>query len=118
MTSTADAAAVRQYFEDAGRDDVVVDGPFGYDICISREAAVEKGISDSPVAGDPDLLLFNDIEGANAVGKAIKFHGAAASASLLLGCTVPVVFNSRSDDAARRGNSLLLAALLAQQGKG
>ncbi|MFQ5982651.1 MAG: phosphate acyltransferase [Woeseiaceae bacterium] len=112
LPATMDAAAVKSKFEDAERT-VIVDGPFGYDICISRSAAEKKGITESEVAGDPDLLLFHDIESANAVGKAIKFHSAASSGGLLLGCTVPVLFNSRSDGARRRSNSLLLANILA-----
>ena len=86
-----------------------VDGPFGYDACISREAAKNKKLGASRVAGDPDLILFHNLETANAVGKAIKFHGGAKSGGLLLGASVPVTFNSRSDRAERRINSLLLA---------
>ena len=86
-----------------------VDGPFGYDACISKEAAENKNLADSQVAGDPDLILFHNLETANAVGKAIKFHGGAKSGGLLLGASVPVTFNSRSDRAERRINSLLLA---------
>ena len=88
-----------------------VDGPFGYDACISREAAKNKKLGASPVAGDPDLILFHNLETANAVGKAIKFHGGAKSGGLLLGASVPVTFNSRSDGAERRINSLLLACV-------
>lgn len=87
----------------------LVDGPFGYDACVSKAAAENKKLADSPVAGDPDLVLFHNLETANAVGKAIKFHGGAKSGGLLLGASVPVTFNSRSDRAERRINSLLLA---------
>ena len=114
LPATGDAVSVREHFAQAvpaGR--CIVEGPFGYDVCISREAAEHKGVRASEVAGDPDLLVFHDIEAANAVGKAIKFHGAAASGGLLLGCSVPVMFNSRSDGPERRSNSLLLAAAMA-----
>ena len=93
-----------------------VDGPFGYDACISREAAKNKKLGASPVAGDPDLILFHNLETANAVGKAIKFHGGAKSGGLLLGASVPVTFNSRSDRAERRINSLLLACVTGSSG--
>ncbi len=115
LQGTVDAAALKALLatEDALQSRCLVDGPFGYDVCVSPAAARAKGIVDSPVAGNPDLLLFHDIEAANAVAKAIKFHGDATSGGLLLGCRVPVLFNSRSDDAQRRRNSLLLACVLA-----
>lgn len=84
---------------------------FGYDACVSKEAAQNKKLGDSPVAGDPDLIVFHNLETANAVGKAIKLHGKAKSGGLLLGASVPVTFNSRSDQAERRLNSLLLACV-------
>lgn len=92
-----------------------IDGPFGYDVCMSSEAATAKGLGDSPVAGDPDVLLFHNLEAANAVGKAIKLHGRAASGGLLLGCDIPIMFNSRSDGSDRRRNSLLLACAMARK---
>ena len=111
LPATIDAENLKAACEKRQLEGFLVDGPFGYDACISKEAAENKKLADSPVAGDPDLILFHNLETANAVGKAIKFHGGAKSGGLLLGASVPVTFNSRSDRAERRINSLLLACV-------
>ena len=111
LPATIDAENLKAACENRQLKGFLVDGPFGYDACISKEAAENKNLADSQVAGDPDLILFHNLETANAVGKAIKFHGGAKSGGLLLGASVPVTFNSRSDRAERRINSLLLACV-------
>ena len=111
LPATIDAEHLKAACENRQLKGFLVDGPFGYDACISKKAAENKKLADSPVAGDPDVILFHNLETANAVGKAIKFHGGAKSGGLLLGASVPVTFNSRSDRAERRINSLLLACV-------
>ena len=111
LPATLDAVSLKTACEKQELNGFLVDGPFGYDACISKDAAQNKKLGDSPVAGDPDLIVFHNLETANAVGKAIKFHGWAKSGGLLLGASVPVTFNSRSDSAGRRINSLLLACI-------
>lgn len=111
LPATIDAVKLKTACEMQELDGFLVDGPFGYDACISKDAAQNKKLGDSTVAGDPDLIVFHNLEAANAVGKAIKFHGRAKSGGLLLGANVPVTFNSRSDHAERRINSLLLAGI-------
>lgn len=99
-----------------------IGGPMGYDVAVSPEAARIKGLQDMPAAGVADLLLFPTIDAANAVAKAWKFHGRAETGSIVLGATVPVLLNSRSDSAARWVGALLLASAMlrgqAQAGSG
>lgn len=87
----------------------LIDGPFGYDVAVCRAAAKTKGFLDSAVAGQADLILCPDINTANALAKSWKLHGAAQTGSIVLGARVPVLLNSRSDDAGRRLNALMLA---------
>lgn len=95
---------------------LIVEGPFGYDVALSHEAAAAKGLSGSAVAGAADLVLFPNIEAGNATVKAWKLHGGAKTASIVLGATAPVLLNSRSDGAEQRRLGLLLAqALIAGQ---
>jgi phosphate butyryltransferase len=89
--------------------DFIIDGPLGYDALISAEAAAVKGIKDSPVCGDPDLIIAPNLETANSLGKSYKFHGNATWGGLVLGAKVPAVLNSRSDDEQNRLNALMLA---------
>lgn len=107
--ATTDAAALRDEWA-PGDGGVLVDGPFGYDVALSPAAAAKKGFAASPVAGQADLILFPSIEAGNASVKAWKLHGQARTASLVMGATVPVLLNSRSDGADQRRLGLLLAA--------
>ncbi len=114
--ATTDAAALRDEAAQAGGA-MLVDGPFGYDVALSPEAAAKKGFGGSPVAGQADLILFPSIESGNATVKAWKLHGQARTASIVMGATVPVLLNSRADGAEQRRLGLLLAAaVLAVQG--
>ncbi|WP_289044081.1 phosphate acyltransferase [uncultured Aliiroseovarius sp.] len=96
----------------------VVEGPFGYDVAVSKASADKKGLSESVVAGEADLIVFPTIDAANAVAKAWKFHGDAETGSIVLGARVPVLLNSRSDGVARRLNALMLAIVAGSVGKG
>lgn len=117
MVATTDGAWLRKMNQKGQMAGFIVDGPFGYDACICRESALKKGLGDSVVAGDPDLLLMPNLEAANILGKAYKYHAQADSGGLVLGASAPVVLNSRSDSARRRFNSLLLAKVMAAQGR-
>uniref|UniRef100_UPI0039B95EC5 phosphate acyltransferase n=1 Tax=Albidovulum sp. TaxID=1872424 RepID=UPI0039B95EC5 len=108
--ATVDAAALAA--DRTLGEGVLVDGPFGYDVALSAEAAAKKGLAGSPVAGQADLILFPSIEAGNATVKAWKLHGQARTASIVLGASVPVLLNSRADGAEQRRLGLLLAAAI------
>ncbi|MBC8499602.1 MAG: hypothetical protein H8D39_03640, partial [Candidatus Atribacteria bacterium] len=114
MEATVDAACLAKMAERGQIKGFSVDGPLSYDIAINLTCAQGKHITDSSVAGDPDLLLLPNLEAANILGKSYKFHGKAESGGLILGATVPVVLNSRSDSAERRLNSMLMARAIAE----
>lgn len=106
--ATTDATALRDEAQIEGQ--LLIDGPFGYDVALSPEAAARKGLSGSPVAGLADLILFPSIEAGNATVKAWKLHGQARTASIVMGAQVPVLLNSRADGSESRRLGLLLAA--------
>ena len=113
IQSTLDAAALCKM---ADRGQIVgglLDGPLAFDNAISRDAAQIKGIL-SPVAGDPDILLTPDLESSNILSKQLIYLAGAASAGVVMGAKVPVVLNSRSDDARSRLVSAAVAALIAE----
>lgn len=117
IPATVDAAALASESDDGQFPGFIVDGPFGYDVAVSKAAADSKKLGSSKVAGDADLLLFSSIDAANAVVKAWKFHGQAQTGSIVLGAKVPVLLNSRSDGVKRRINALLLALAIRTGGK-
>src|SRR6185436_4368437 len=90
MPATIDAAALCKM---AGRGQIrgaIVDGPLAFDNAISAEAARTKGI-ESPVAGDPDILIAPDLEAGNILAKQLSYLADADSAGLVLGARVPVI---------------------------
>lgn len=109
LPATMDAAALKEECTAGAFPGFLIDGPFGYDVAVSKAAARAKNLGASMVAGEADLLLFQSIEAANAVAKSWKFHGEARTGSIVLGARMPVLLNSRSDSPARRINALLLA---------
>lgn len=116
--ATQDAAVLTAESRAGQLAGLIVDGPFGYDVALSAQAAKAKGLQGSEVAGQADLILFPNIESGNATVKAWKLHGAAQTGSIVLGARVPVLLNSRSDGAAQRVLGLVMAqALLAGQGR-
>ena len=115
MEATVDAACLAKMAERWQIKGFSVDGPLSYDIAINLTCARVKHITNSLVAGDPDLLLLPNLEAANILGKSYKFHGKAESGGLILGAKVPVVLNSRSDSSERRLNSILMARAIAEK---
>ena len=115
--ATVDAAALSAESRAGQLPGLIVDGPFGYDVALSAQAAKAKGLQGSDVAGQADLILFPNIESGNATVKAWKLHGGAQTGSIVLGALVPVLLNSRSDGAAQRVLGLVMAqAIRAGQG--
>ena len=114
MPSTLDAAALCKMADRKQITGAILDGPLAFDNAISHAAADTKGI-DSPVAGDPDILLVPDLEAGNMLAKQLSYLAAAASAGVVMGAKVPIVLTSRSEDAQARLASAAVAALVAHR---
>jgi len=112
MPATIDAACLCKMAERGQITGAIVDGPLAFDNAISREAARIKGI-ESPVAGDPDILLAPDLEAGNILAKQLAFLGNADSAGLVLGARVPIILTSRADSIRSRIASCAVAVLVA-----
>ena len=113
VPATVDARALREMALNGQISHAQVDGPFGLDNAVCREAARIKGI-DSDVAGDPDLLLVPDLNTGNALYKSLVYFGGSQCAGVVLGAAVPVVLTSRADSAYSRVASCALGAVLAR----
>jgi len=112
MPSTIDAAALCKMADRRQITGGILDGPLAFDNAISIEAAETKGIQ-SPVAGDPDILLVPDLEAGNMLAKQLTFLANADSAGLVLGARVPIVLTSRADSVRSRIASCAVAVLAA-----
>ena len=114
MQATVDAAHLSKMAQRGQIEDFIIDGPLSYDTAMDNKSAERKGF-ESEVSGEPDLLLMPSLETGNILGKAYKIHGLADSGGLVMGAEVPVVLNSRSDNASRRFNSIVMARITAEQ---
>ena len=112
MPATIDAAALCKMADRGQIKNGILDGPLAFDNAISKEAAETKGIQ-SPVAGDPDILLAPDLEAGNMLAKQLSFLANADSAGMVLGARVPIILTSRADSVRARIASCAVAVLVA-----
>ena len=90
----------------------IIDGPLAIDGAVSKKSADLKNIT-SDVAGDVDIILAPDIDGANILYKSMNFLGGATAAAVIMGATVPIVLTSRGDTERSKFLSIALAAAIA-----
>lgn len=89
----------------------IVDGPLAVDNAVSKKSAELKHI-ESDVAGDVDLIVAPEINGANFLYKALNFIGGATAAAVIMGARVPIVLTSRADSERSKFLSIALAAAM------
>ncbi len=111
MKSTLDAAALAKMADRGQIKGCIVDGPLAFDNAVSKKSAEYKGIV-SPVAGDADLLIADDIDAANGLYKAFIYFAGAKCAAVILGASAPIVLTSRADSDETKLNSIALAAAI------
>ena len=89
----------------------IIDGPLAIDNSVSKKSAEQKNIR-SDVAGDVDIILAPNIDGANILYKSLNFLGGASSAAVIMGAKAPVVLTSRADSEKSKFLSISLAAAI------
>ncbi len=90
----------------------IIDGPLAIDGAVSKAASEVKNIT-SDVAGDVDLILAPNIDGANILYKSMNFLGGAVAAAVIMGAKAPIVLTSRGDTDKSKFLSIALAAAIA-----
>lgn len=110
IASTVEAAQLADWFREHPLPAGLVQGPLGLDNAVSVAAARCKKVSGS-VAGRADVLVFPNLESANACYKALSFMAGLTPAGMIAGARVPVALGSRSDSGEARFCSLVLALL-------
>ena len=93
---------------------VIVDGPLSIDVALYKEVADHKKVKGSTVAGDPDCLLFPNIESGNVFFKAATHMAGGEIAAMVMGTKVPCVLTSRGDSSKTKLYSIALACLAAK----
>ncbi|MBE9467609.1 MAG: phosphate butyryltransferase [Bacteroidetes bacterium] len=112
MPACVDAAVLSKMGDRGQIKGAILDGPFGIDIAIDKEAAQIKGIK-SEVAGDADCLLFPNIETGNVFYKTNTKLAGAELGAVVAGARVPAILSSRSDSTKTKLYSIALGALIA-----
>jgi phosphate butyryltransferase len=108
IRSTTDAKEIVDLADKGEFGEAIVDGPFGFDIAVSAEAAKVKGMNNE-VAGDADILLFPNIVSANVCYKTLTQFASSNVAGTIMGARCPVVITSRSDTEEVKLHSLGLS---------
>jgi phosphotransacetylase len=110
IQSSIDAALLSKMAERGQINGGKVDGPLAMDNAVSFAAARTKGIH-GEVAGQANILVVPGIDAGNMLAKQLAFISHAEGAGLVLGATVPIILNSRSDSSMSRLASCAVAAL-------
>lgn len=108
VKSSMDCLALCQMAERGEIRHATLMGPIQFDSAISRAVANVKKI-DSPVAGDPDIMIVPTLDVGNIVIKALEICADSACYGLILGAKIPIILLSRAASAESRVGSCLLA---------
>lgn len=111
VPSSTEAAILAKMGDRGQLGRAVIDGPLSLDVALYKEVAEHKKVQGSTVAGDPDCLLFPNIESANVFFKAVTHFGGAELAAMVMGTKVPCVLTSRGDSRKSKMYSIALACL-------
>lgn len=111
MQATVDAAVIGKMSERNQIKNCDVDGPLSFDVALDDYAAEAKGITESKVAGDADVLIASDVATANGIYKATSLFCNAEIGGVVVGGKVPLALNAEVDSADNRYYSILLGIL-------
>lgn len=114
VISSTDGAILAKMGDRGQLGNVIVDGPLSLDVALYKDVAEHKKVKGSTVAGDPDCLLFPNIESGNVFFKSVTHLGHGELAAMVVGTNKPCVLTSRGDSALTKKYSIALACLAAK----
>jgi phosphate butyryltransferase len=109
MPESVDAGKLKEMNQNGEITGCYVEGPISYDIAMNKESGLIKGF-DSPVAGDPDVLIVPNITAGNILGKCLVYSAGAKMAGFIVGAKVPIVLTSRGASSEEKYLSLVISA--------
>ncbi len=110
MPETVDAVEIVKLAKEGQFGRAIVEGPFGFDVAVSKEAAEHKKIK-SEIAGDTDFLIMPNISAGNIWAKGLMYFTKTKSAGIVMGAAYPVVMLSRADPPETKLHSIALGIL-------
>lgn len=111
IPSTISAAALTKMAAEGAFPGSIVEGPMAFDLAFNRAAGRAKRYS-GKIQGDADVFVAPEIVAGNVLGKSLNHAAGFPSGGVVMGARMPIVLLSRSDRAAEKLNSLLLAGVL------
>ena len=111
IPSAAEGALLSKMADRGQLGNVMVDGPLSLDVALFKEVAEHKKGKGAPFAGDPDCLLFPNLEAGNVFFKASSHLCHGEIAAMLVGAKKPCVLTSRGDSSQSKLYSIALACL-------
>lgn len=114
VISSTEGALLAKMADRGQLGNVIVDGPLSLDVALYKEVAEHKKVKGSSVAGDPDCLLFPNLESANVFFKSASHLCKGELAAMVMGTKVPCVLTSRGDTSKTKLYSIALACLAAK----
>ena len=115
VVSSTDGALLAKMADRGQLGKVIVDGPLSLDVALYKDVAEHKKVKGSSVAGDPDCLLFPNLESANVFFKSVTHLCGGELAAMVMGTKVPCVLTSRGDTSKTKLYSIALACLAVKQ---
>lgn len=111
LPETTDALKIVELNKDGEIKDCIIEGPFGFDVAISKQAAEHKKIK-SNIAGDIDFILMPHIAAGNIWAKGLIYFAQAKAAGMIAGAARPVIMLSRTDTPGTKLNSIALGVAI------
>ncbi len=111
MPVTTEAAVLAKMSDRGQIKGALVDGPVSFDCAVDKLAAESKGLKNSQVVGQADVLLAPNIETAGGIYRAMALYGRAQMGGVLVGGKVPVALGARSDSVETKFHSIVLGTL-------
>ncbi|MHC1720486.1 MAG: bifunctional enoyl-CoA hydratase/phosphate acetyltransferase [Clostridiaceae bacterium] len=112
MPESVDGGKLKEMNQKGEITGCIIEGPISYDIAMNKESGIIKGFN-SPVAGDPDILVVPNITAGNILGKCLVYSAGAKMAGFIVGAKVPIVLTSRGSTAEEKYLSLVISAAAA-----
>ena len=111
VISSTEGALLAKMGDRGQLGNVIVDGPLSLDVALYKSVAEHKTVKGSSIAGDPDCLLFPNLESANVFFKGTTHLCGGELAAMVMGTKVPCVLTSRGDSSRTKLYSIALACL-------
>lgn len=109
MPESVEAGQLKEMNQRGEIKNCIIEGPISYDLAMNKESAIIKDY-ESPVVGDPDILVVPNITTGNILGKSLIYSAGAKMAGIIIGAKVPIVLTSRGASTEEKYLSLVIAA--------